>query len=115
MTTFLGRHSEADDHVAGLYAQGHDVRVVDGGTDKARVLEQFAIGLGLPTWFGHNWDALVDCLRDLTSSDGRPVEIVWDHVERLREQDPATYRTTLEILQQVESERPDLHVTVITR
>ena len=58
MTTFLGRHSEADDHIAQLVWLGHDVRVVSGGDDKAGVLDAFATGLELPDWFGHNWDAL---------------------------------------------------------
>lgn len=115
MTTFLGRHSEADDHLAQLRWLGHDVRVVSGGHDKASVLEAFATGLDLPGWFGHNWDALVDALRDLDSRRGVPIELVWDHAAHLREQDRDAYDTVVEILEQVADERDDLNVTVVTR
>mgnify|MGYP003296609880 CR=1 FL=1 len=54
---------------------GHDVRVVSGGDDKAGVLDAFATGLELPGWFGHNWDALVDALRDLDAPRGVPIEL----------------------------------------
>ena len=33
--------------------------------DKEAVLAEFARGFDLPRWFGHNWDALADCLNDL--------------------------------------------------
>jgi RNAse (barnase) inhibitor barstar len=115
MTTFLGRLSPVDEHLAALHSRGHDVRVVDGGTDKADVLERFRLGLGLPDWFGRNWDALVDCLRDLDGAGGRPLELVWDHVHALREREPATYETALQILQEAEAGRTDLRVTVIDR
>ncbi len=115
MTTFLGRDSGADDHLDELADRGYDVRVVTAGTDKATVLREFAIALALPHWFGHNWDALLDCLRDLDSSDGRPVALVWDHVRALRDSDRHTYADVIDILEQVESERDDLRVTVIAR
>ena len=37
-----------------------------GVTDKAGLMEAFAIGLELPGYFGRNWDALTDCLTDLS-------------------------------------------------
>ncbi|EWT01467.1 barnase inhibitor [Intrasporangium oryzae NRRL B-24470] len=116
MTTFLGRHSEAEDHLADLDAQGLDVRVVTAGTDKESVLDGFATGLELPTWFGRNWDALLDALRDLDAARGRTgIALVWDHTLALRDGDRATYRTVLDVLEQVEDEREDLWVTVINR
>lgn len=115
MTTFLGPHSEVDDHVIDLVARGYDVRLVRAGTDKASVLEGFAEALGLPDWFGLNWDALVDALRGLDTDEGRRIELVWDHAQALREADPDTYATTLDILEQVADERDDLHLTVVDR
>ncbi|GAA2476239.1 barstar family protein [Terrabacter carboxydivorans] len=115
MTTFLGRHSEADDHIEQLRWLGHDVRVVSGGDDKAGVLEAFASGLALPEWFGHNWDALLDALRDLDAPRDAPIELVWDHAAGLRARDRDAYDTVVEILEQVADERDDLHVTVVTR
>lgn len=40
-----------------------DVDVGDAG--KTEVLARFAEALRFPAWFGHNWDALLDCLADL--------------------------------------------------
>jgi RNAse (barnase) inhibitor barstar len=115
VTTFLGRHSEPDDHLDQLRWLGHDVRVVPGGHDKDSVLEAFATALELPDWFGHNWDALLDALRDLQGQRGVPIELVWDGVHALRTSERATYETVVEILEQVDEERPDLNVTVIAR
>ncbi|MEU9355495.1 barstar family protein [Streptomyces griseoloalbus] len=39
---------------------------LDGVTDKAGLMDVCARALGLPDWFGRNWDALVDCLADHT-------------------------------------------------
>jgi RNAse (barnase) inhibitor barstar len=33
---------------------------------KEALLTQIAAGLDFPDWFGHNWDALEDCLTDLS-------------------------------------------------
>lgn len=51
----------------GLERAGWSVRVVDlaDATDKAAIMERFVDGLALPAWFGRNWDALSDSLRDL--------------------------------------------------
>lgn len=38
--------------------------------DKATFLERCAVHLGLPEWFGHNWDALADSLQDTAWWDG---------------------------------------------
>lgn len=37
--------------------------------DKETLLQNFAAALRFPAWFGHNWDALEDCLGDLSWSD----------------------------------------------
>jgi barstar (barnase inhibitor) len=37
-----------------------------GVADKAALLRKIAATLGFPDWFGHNWDALEDCLIDLS-------------------------------------------------
>ena len=37
-----------------------------GATDKKELLARLASGLQFPAWFGANWDALEDCLTDLS-------------------------------------------------
>jgi len=37
-----------------------------GASDKGALLERFAAALAFPDWFGANWDALEDCLDDLS-------------------------------------------------
>lgn len=41
-------------------------------TEKVALLRRIAASLGFPAWFGDNWDALEDCLTDLSwrESDG---------------------------------------------
>lgn len=34
--------------------------------EKERLLKNIAAALQFPDWFGHNWDALEDCLTDLS-------------------------------------------------
>lgn len=38
------------------------------GDGKAEILRQLAQALAFPSWFGGNWDALEDCLADLSWS-----------------------------------------------
>ncbi|MET8248022.1 barstar family protein [Streptomyces sp. NPDC005202] len=37
---------------------------LDGVRDKAGLMDRCASALGLPDWFGRNWDALADSLSD---------------------------------------------------
>ncbi|GCD39121.1 hypothetical protein OEIGOIKO_06950 [Streptomyces chrestomyceticus JCM 4735] len=39
---------------------------LEGVTDKAEFMDRCAKALRLPDWFGRNWDALADCLTDLS-------------------------------------------------
>lgn len=41
---------------------------LNGATDKAALLARLAAALQFPAWFGGNWDALEDCLSDLSWS-----------------------------------------------
>ena len=62
------RSQEPSSAVADLLERaGWAVSVVDlaEAADKAAIMERFVAGLALPAWFGRNWDALTDALRDL--------------------------------------------------
>ncbi|WP_018155221.1 barstar family protein [Demetria terragena] len=58
-----------------------------GVRDKTELMDRLTVALDLPTWFGRNWDALADCLREVRGEPG--VEFVWrgeqDLPEGLRE------------------------------
>lgn len=71
-----------------------------GCSDKAGLLERFASALHFPPWFGHNWDALSDCLTDLSWLPARGYRIMLSRPQDLRAADPETLATALEILQE---------------
>lgn len=47
-----------------------------GAAGKAALLERLAGALQFPQWFGGNWDALEDCLTDLSWIDARGYVLV---------------------------------------
>ena len=49
--------------------------------DKARLLENIAAALGFPGWFGHNWDALEDCLTDLSWRDAAGYVLIFENAQ----------------------------------
>lgn len=52
---------------------GFEVLTIDGEAieSKEELLDTIAEGFGFPDWFGRNWDALEECLRDLDAvNDG---------------------------------------------
>ncbi len=52
---------------------GFEVLVIEGDSieSKEEFLDTVAEGFGFPDWFGRNWDALEECLRDLEAvNDG---------------------------------------------
>ena len=47
-----------------------DVAAISLSGGKDAQLERIAAALGFPDWFGRNWDALEDCLTDLSWREG---------------------------------------------
>lgn len=70
-----------------------DLRAVSG---KDGLLAAFAAGLGFPDWFGGNWDALEDCLNDLSWRDGSSHVLLIDGGARVPAADAQTLRGILE-------------------
>jgi hypothetical protein len=59
----------------------HLVRITSTVSTDAELFSTFARDLSFPTYFGDNWDALNDMLRDLTWLEGeKPVVIMHDAV-----------------------------------
>lgn len=70
-----------------------------GIRSKADLLAVLASAGHFPDYFGGNWDAMQDCLRDLSWISNRKVVIV--HSDLPLHSNPAECRTYLEILQSV--------------
>jgi hypothetical protein len=69
--------------------------------DKAALLHAFARALHFPAYFGQNWDAFEECLRDLSwlpPAQGRLV--LYDDVASLATHQPGAWQVALAILQE---------------
>lgn len=76
--------------------------VVDGRACRTRAafFEEVARVLDFPPYFGRNWDALVDCLRDVGA-----VALTVAHAEELLAAEPPTdFATLLDILARAASD-----------
>lgn len=78
--------------------------LVHGARDKAELLKGLASALHLPEWFGHNWDALEECLLDLPiGPEGLVLEL--SGLAPLARRDPDSARTLVDILQEAVAHR----------
>ncbi len=68
-----------------------------GCTDKEQALTRIARALDFPEWFGGNWDALSDCLADLSWWPAPGYVFVFDHTHDWKETDPVSFDVLLEI------------------
>jgi RNAse (barnase) inhibitor barstar len=61
-------HGDVDAIASGADGNGYATFRVDlqGVQDKDGLLDAIARAMDFPDWFGHNWDALADCLGDLS-------------------------------------------------
>lgn len=66
-------------------------------TGKQAMLDALARALALPDYFGANWDALEECLTDLSWLDGG-VALVVDHAEVPEAAAPEAWHILLDIL-----------------
>lgn len=78
-------HGAIDDLVAGAGAAGCLLLRIDLSTarNKEQLLSTLGEALRFPEWFGHNWDALSDCLLDMGWLPATGYVIVLDHCDRI--------------------------------
>ncbi|HWX67484.1 MAG TPA: barstar family protein [Rhodanobacter sp.] len=69
-----------------------------GCHDKDELLQRLAVTLQLPVTFGHNWDALADCLRDLGWIPAWGYVLLFEHTDDLRHAAEADFNILLGIL-----------------
>jgi RNAse (barnase) inhibitor barstar len=65
---------------------------------KDELLRRLAVSLQLPATFGHNWDALADCLRDLRWMPAWGYVLLFEHADELRQAAEADFNILLGIL-----------------
>jgi RNAse (barnase) inhibitor barstar len=110
----LGQETIIADVVREARAAGRAIAVVPAGDDKADSIARFGEVLGFPDWFGHNLDALFDCL--LQRYHGAPdSELVWDGTAGLREREASAFDRIRQVLSDAETECPALSVTILDR
>jgi RNAse (barnase) inhibitor barstar len=69
-----------------------------GCADKAGFLARIATALRFPDWFGQNWDALADCLADLSWLPAPGYVVVLEGIGDFRRAAPDAFATALDIL-----------------
>jgi len=71
---------------------------LSGCADKADLLRRMARALEFPDWFGENWDALFDCLTDLSWRPADGYVLVLERADPLRQRAPEVFEAALGIL-----------------
>ncbi len=66
--------------------------------DKGALLAHVAAALGFPRWFGANWDALEDCITDLSWRAARGHLLLIERCDALRSARPDDFGVLLDIL-----------------
>lgn len=83
-------------------ARGYQFIDFDGrpASGKPSLMDQAARAFDLPPHFGANWDALADCVMDLSWTPGLRWVVLVRGLERLYALDPESYRMTVDILEE---------------
>jgi hypothetical protein len=69
--------------------------VIHGALNKKDLLEKLSVSLLFPKYFGFNWDALSECLKDFSWLEQKSIVISHEEIPRCSERELKTY---LEIL-----------------
>lgn len=70
--------------------------------DKASTMDAIAAALSFPDYFGHNLDALYDCLTDLSWLPSGEHVLIWGGSELLKQADPKAYLAIRSVLSDAE-------------
>jgi RNAse (barnase) inhibitor barstar len=90
---------QAEALVSELEAHNVRARILDGGAlkDKRVLLDSIASQFAFPSYFGRNWDALLDCWSDMAWLPGRGYVCILTAAETFREADPEAHAMLLEV------------------
>lgn len=68
--------------------------------DHEAALAQIAEALRFPAWYGANWDALSDCINDLSWLPAEGFVVLLEHPSHWRAAEPAAFQALLELLEE---------------
>lgn len=90
-----------DELLAAAEASGFATFRIDLATvlDKEGLFERLATALEFPNWFGRNWDALADCLGDLSWMEAKGYVILLEHSDDFRSSNSADFTTALQVFE----------------
>jgi RNAse (barnase) inhibitor barstar len=72
--------------------------------DKEQLLDTIAQAMAFPEWFGHNWDALLDCLADLGWRPAEGYVVILEHCDGIHGRAEADFVQTLQVFEAAANE-----------
>ena len=72
--------------------------------NKDQMLADIGKGLKFPDWFGHNFDALADCLADMAWRPADGYLVLLEHCDGIHGKAEADFVTTLQVFEQAANE-----------
>jgi RNAse (barnase) inhibitor barstar len=86
----------------GAFPASFAIAVLNGteAATRARFFREIARGLHFPDYFGHNWDAVYDCLTDLNWLPAAGYVLVLDGFEQFATNEPEQWAIALKVLQE---------------
>jgi methylmalonyl-CoA/ethylmalonyl-CoA epimerase len=89
-------HAPGTAVIASLKADGVRVAWLDGPRSRDGLFDELDRGLRLPSYFGRNWDALMEVMAFSDPVDDRPVLLVWRDPSALEATARATFREVVQ-------------------
>jgi len=77
---------------------------LNGCADKAGFFRLAGQALNFPAWFGNNWDALADCLGDLSWMPASGYVIIIKHTDEFRRKAKTDFSTAVELFTEATGE-----------
>jgi len=72
--------------------------------NKDELLEAIGKAMAFPEWFGHNWDALLDCLADLGWRPAEGYVVILEHCDGIHGRAEADFVQTLQVFESAANE-----------
>jgi RNAse (barnase) inhibitor barstar len=99
-------HTDKGPVVAAAKANGFAAFRIDLAKvgDKNQLLTMIGETMGLPEWYGRNFDALADCLGDMAWQPAEGYLVMLEHCDGIHGKAEADFATTLQVFEQAASD-----------